>query len=106
MRTWVSVKDEASSQCCQHGWETPEELVPALGSPRPIQGNGGNGSDSAEADSEGGWRRLRPHRVPGDAHSEPTGRPAQLPEDQGAGIYTKPKGYIEESAVGQFFLSL
>ena len=41
-----------------------------------------------------GGGRVRPQRVASDAHSKPTGRPAQLPEDQGARIYTKSKGYI------------
>ena len=90
----MSEKDEASSQCCQHGWDTPEELVSSLGSPCPVQGNGRNDNNSDEADSEGGWWRVRPQRVASDAHSKPTGRPAQLPEDQGARIYTKSKGYI------------
>ena len=72
MATWVSQKDEASSQCCQHGWDTPEELVSSLGSPCPVQGNGGN-DHSDEADSEGGWGRVRPQRVPSDAHSNPQG---------------------------------
>ena len=54
MGTGLSEKDEASSQCCQHGWDTPEELASSLGSPCPVQGNGGNDNNSDEADSEGG----------------------------------------------------
>ena len=69
----MSEKDETSSQCCQHGWDTPEELVSSLGSPCPVQGNGGN-DNSDEADSEVGWGEgastASGQRCPQQAHRE------------------------------------